>query len=110
MKRLKHFLGKLAELAALDVLADLADLADLAVLDFLDFLEQPEQLEHLENPEQLEFPEIPAKEPKETGNYTSKLGLTWISAFLIDYITFAKISYLSLWQRNQQFQVSISLQ
>ena len=54
----------------------------LAVLDFLDFLEHPEH---------LEFPEIPAKEPKETGNYTPKLGLTWIIPFLIDYIRFAKI-------------------
>lgn len=54
----------------------------LAVLDFLDFLEHPEH---------LEFPEIPAKEPKETGNYTPELGLTWIIPFLIDYIRFAKI-------------------
>ena len=35
--------------------------------------------------------EIAAKEPKETGNYTPKLGLTWIFIFLIDYIRFAKI-------------------
>lgn len=39
----------------------------------------------------LDFPGIPAKEPKETGNYTPKLGLTWIFIFLIDYITFAEI-------------------